>query len=112
MPKASEAETIAFLSTIDARLAALADVEASCPFDPMAMAHSFIARLRFATNISQIVHAYAEAVIAVDPAATKAWRWLNAEVNTLSGPYGLAGVQRMATEINRNTGKMPASRVE
>jgi hypothetical protein len=40
MPKASEAETIAFLSTIDARLAALADVEASCPFDPMALTSS------------------------------------------------------------------------
>ena len=112
MPKASEAETVAFLTSIDSRLVALDDVEGSCPFDPMAIANTFIAKMQTHSNITQIVHTYADAMMAIEPGARKAWEKFNSEVEAVSWPYGLAGIQRMAAEINRKAGNMPANRVE
>ena len=101
------AQAAAFLASIPRRTAALADVEKAYPFDPQSLANSFITRIQVHTNIGQISHTYAEAMLAIEPGARKAWEKLNAEVEAISWPYGLAGVQRMAAEINRKKGAMP-----
>jgi hypothetical protein len=106
-PEESQAQKAAFIASIPRRAAALAGVEAACPFDPMSLANSFVARMQEHTSITQVVHTYAEAMLAIDPGALKAWKTLNAETAAISWPYGLAGVQRMAAEINRTNGRMP-----
>jgi hypothetical protein len=106
-PEEWTAQKAAFLASIPRRAAALEGVEAACPFDPMGIANTFISRIRDHTNVVQVCRTYAEAMLAVDLGATKAWRKINEAVTAVSWPYGLAGVQRMAAEINRKKGAMP-----
>ena len=106
-PEERNAQTEAFLDTIPRRAAALDGVEAVCPFDPMSLANTFIARMQEHTNVVQTCHTYAEAMLAIEPGAGNAWKKLNTETAAISWPYGLAGVQRMAAEINRTNGRMP-----
>jgi hypothetical protein len=106
-PEEWAAQKAAFLASIPRRAAALAGVEAACPFDPVPLANSFIARMQEHTNVVQTCHTYAEAMMAIEPGAREAWERLNAETAAISWPYGLAGIQRMAAEINRTNGRMP-----
>jgi hypothetical protein len=106
-PEESQAQKAAFIASIPRRAAALAGVEAACPFDPMSIANTFIARMQEHTNVVQTCHTYAEAMLAIEPGAREAWEKLNAETAAISWPYGLAGIQRMAAEINRKKGAMP-----
>lgn len=103
----SKAQKAAFIASLPRRAALLAGVEASCPFDPQNVANTFITRIQGRYNVVQIIHDYAEAMLAVDPGARKAWEKINATVEALSHPHGVADVQRMAAEINRKNGRMP-----
>jgi hypothetical protein len=106
-PSSADPEVVAFLGSIDRRLADLAGVAATCPFEPMSVANTFIAMMQHPANIVQVCRAYAGAMISVEHGARKAWERINAEAEAVSWPYGLAGVQKMAAEINRKEGMMP-----
>jgi hypothetical protein len=99
----------AFLASVNRRLADLDGVEATCPFEPMVIANTFISRIRDHTNVVQVCHTYAEAMLAIDPSARQAWEKLNAEIeiDAHSWPYGLSGVKEIAAKINRKKGAMP-----
>jgi hypothetical protein len=92
------AQLTAFLASIPRRAEALGDV---------LIADSFIARIEEHTNVSQIVHTYADAQILLPHRLRKAWEKLNIEVERVSWPLGLGYIQQIAAEINRNRGMMP-----
>jgi hypothetical protein len=106
-PSGIDPEVISFLGSVERRLAVLDGVDGTCPFDPMSIAGTFIAMMQHPTGIVQVCRAYAGAMISVEPGARKAWEAINAAVVAVSWPYELAGVQKMAAEINRREGVMP-----
>jgi hypothetical protein len=101
------AQLTAFLASIPRRVEALGDVPALDPFDPELIAAAFIARIEEHVSAAQLVHIYADAMMSVEPGSRKAWKKINTEVERVSWPLGLAYVQQIAAEINRNRGMMP-----